>query len=87
MQLQQSSERLQAGVDGIGALLVTPLGEVPFRSQLLGRFNLANILAAVAAGYALELPLEAIRRGIEGNKQVPGRLEGQRSRMGISLAA
>jgi UDP-N-acetylmuramoyl-L-alanyl-D-glutamate--2,6-diaminopimelate ligase len=62
-------------VEGISGNLVTPAGRIPFRSPLLGRFNLYNILAAVASGCALDLPLEAIQRGIEGQKQVPGRLE------------
>ncbi len=62
-------------VDGIRGTLKTPAGEVPIVSRLLGRFNLSNILAAVAAGIALELPLEAIRAGIEGQGTVPGRME------------
>jgi UDP-N-acetylmuramoyl-L-alanyl-D-glutamate--2,6-diaminopimelate ligase len=62
-------------VEGIAGVLVTPLGRALFRSPMLGRFNLYNILAAAAAGVALDLPLEAIRRGIERHRPVPGRLE------------
>jgi UDP-N-acetylmuramoyl-L-alanyl-D-glutamate--2,6-diaminopimelate ligase len=72
-------------VEGISGDLVTPAGVVPFRSPLLGRFNLYNILAAVASGCALDLPLEAIVRGIEGHKQVPGRLERVENDRGITL--
>jgi len=68
-------EEVVFSVNGIAGSLVTPLGTTPFRSRLLGRFNLYNILAAVAAGVALGLPLEAIRDGIEGDVRVPGRLE------------
>ncbi len=60
---------------GISGVLQTPAGEMGFSSRLLGRFNLSNILAAVAAGVALDLPIEAIRAGIEGHGTVPGRLE------------
>lgn len=60
---------------GISGRLITPVGETPFSSRLLGRFNLYNILAAVSAGVALGFPLEKIRSGIEGHKKVPGRLE------------
>jgi len=60
---------------GISGVLQTPAGELAFTSHLLGRFNLSNILAAVAAGIALELPLDAIRDGIAGHPTVPGRLE------------
>ncbi|MEI6205511.1 MAG: UDP-N-acetylmuramoyl-L-alanyl-D-glutamate--2,6-diaminopimelate ligase [Desulfuromonadales bacterium] len=62
-------------VSGIRGTLVTPLGNVGFVSRLLGRFNLSNILAAAAAGVALNLPLEAIRKGIESLAAVPGRME------------
>jgi UDP-N-acetylmuramoyl-L-alanyl-D-glutamate--2,6-diaminopimelate ligase len=67
--------RVSSTVDGISGVLQTPGGELPFASRLLGRFNLSNILAAVAAGVALDLPLEAIRAGIEGHATVPGRME------------
>src|SRR6266571_3498026 len=80
-----TAEKVSFSVTGIAGVLTTPAGRVPFRSPMLGRFNLANILAAAAAGYALELPLEAIRRGIEGNKQVPGRLERVENNRGVAL--
>jgi UDP-N-acetylmuramoyl-L-alanyl-D-glutamate--2,6-diaminopimelate ligase len=64
-----------SSVHGISATMVTPAGEFKFTSQLLGRFNLANILAAVAAGVALDLPLAAIKQGIERHATVPGRME------------
>jgi UDP-N-acetylmuramoyl-L-alanyl-D-glutamate--2,6-diaminopimelate ligase len=66
---------VQFSVAGITGLLVTPRGETLFRSRMPGRFNLYNILAAAAAGIALDLPLAAISRGIERHKKVPGRLE------------
>src|SRR5207247_5978463 len=42
----------------------TPRGTVHIRSALVGRPNVYNILAAVAAATALELPFDAIERGI-----------------------
>ena len=62
-------------VAGISGTMVTPAGEFPFRSEMLGRFNLYNILAATGAGIALDLPLDAIRAGIERHRKVPGRME------------
>lgn len=62
-------------VNGISCRLNTPRGELSLHSDLLGRFNLYNIMAAVTAGIALELSDEAIRAGIEGHKKVPGRVE------------
>lgn len=62
-------------VNGISGTVITPVGSIQFNSGLLGRFNLSNILAAVAAGVALRLPLSAIKAGVEGHLPVPGRLE------------
>lgn len=78
-------EDLRFSVAGIAGVLATPAGRVPFSSPMLGRFNLYNILAAAAAGVALELPLEAIRRGIEGHRRVPGRLERVDNDRGVAL--
>jgi len=71
-------------VAGIGATLITPLGEFQFASPLLGRFNLSNILAAAAAGVALDLPLPAIKRGIENHTTVPGRMERVENGAGVT---
>jgi UDP-N-acetylmuramoyl-L-alanyl-D-glutamate--2,6-diaminopimelate ligase len=62
-------------VNGITGEIQTPKGRFGFSSQLLGRFNLSNILAAVTAGVALDLPLAAIKTGIEAHLPVPGRME------------
>jgi UDP-N-acetylmuramoyl-tripeptide--D-alanyl-D-alanine ligase len=39
-------------------------GEVTVRSRLLGRHNVANLLAAAAVGTSLDLPLDAIGRAL-----------------------
>jgi UDP-N-acetylmuramoyl-L-alanyl-D-glutamate--2,6-diaminopimelate ligase len=48
---------------------------IRLRSQLLGRFNVENVLAAVAVARLLELPDDVIARGIEAVRGVPGRFE------------
>ena len=72
-----------AGVDldgeGMRGALATPRGQVRFRSPLLGRYNLSNLLAAAAAGEALELPLEAIAAGIERTRPLAGRMDAVRA--------
>ncbi|HEX9079887.1 MAG TPA: UDP-N-acetylmuramoyl-L-alanyl-D-glutamate--2,6-diaminopimelate ligase [Desulfuromonadaceae bacterium] len=73
-----------SSVAGIRGTLVTPKGDIPFSSHLLGRFNLSNILAAAAAGIALDLDLAAIKAGIEGHATVPGRLERVENRRGVT---
>ena len=72
-------------VEGISGLLETPVGRVQFHSPMLGRFNLYNMLAAAAAGIALDLPLEAVLQGIEGHQRVPGRLERVPNERGVAL--
>ncbi|KAK8964788.1 hypothetical protein KSP40_PGU015443 [Platanthera guangdongensis] len=56
-------------------LVDTPKGKMEISSKLIGRFNVYNILAAVAVGVAVDAPVEAIVRGIEQMDGVPGRCE------------
>jgi UDP-N-acetylmuramoyl-L-alanyl-D-glutamate--2,6-diaminopimelate ligase len=53
----------------------TPLGKLQVISPLLGKHNVYNILAAVATGIALKVPLTKIVAGIEAVEVVPGRCE------------
>src|ERR1700728_663854 len=55
--------------------LVTPEQTVPLFSPLIGRVNVYNILAAVAACYARNCNLSAIARGVEALTHVPGRFQ------------
>ncbi|MCC6223620.1 MAG: UDP-N-acetylmuramoyl-L-alanyl-D-glutamate--2,6-diaminopimelate ligase [Thermoleophilia bacterium] len=50
-------------------------GGLELRTRLRGRFNVENVLGAVAAGRLLELPDDAIVRGVAHVTGVPGRLE------------
>jgi UDP-N-acetylmuramoyl-L-alanyl-D-glutamate--2,6-diaminopimelate ligase len=61
--------------DGIRARVVTPRGDLAIESSLLGPFNLENLLATVAVGEALGLPLDAVARGLRDVRPVPGRME------------
>lgn len=76
---------ISASVNGFSGTLITPKGTTAFTSRLVGRFNLYNILAAVSAGIALDLPLEAIKTGIETHATVPGRMERVDNTRGITL--
>jgi UDP-N-acetylmuramoyl-L-alanyl-D-glutamate--2,6-diaminopimelate ligase len=62
---------LELGPDGASF----EVGELALRTRLRGRFNVENVLAAVAAARLLELPDDAIVRGVEHVTGVPGRLE------------
>lgn len=60
---------------GIAGRLETPRGSFGFRSPLLGRFNLDNVLAAAAAAEALGIEHTAVAEGIAARGPLPGRLE------------
>jgi UDP-N-acetylmuramoyl-L-alanyl-D-glutamate--2,6-diaminopimelate ligase len=62
-------------LQGMAARIATPHGKMEFRSQLVGRHNLENILSAIGVGVALGIPLETIAAGISSLENVPGRLE------------
>ena len=66
---------LEYGADGVRGVLHTPAGEAAFRSPLVGKFNLENLLAAVGAGLALGLRLDGMVAAIADFQGVPGRME------------
>jgi UDP-N-acetylmuramoyl-L-alanyl-D-glutamate--2,6-diaminopimelate ligase len=62
-------------IEGLSLEIRTPRGPVRVRSSLVGRPNVYNLLAAVATGVALDLPIAAIERGISSLASVPGRFQ------------
>lgn len=60
---------------GVEGRLISPGGEGRFRSPLLGRFNLMNLLQAVGALLQQNLPLDALLEAINSFGGVPGRME------------
>jgi UDP-N-acetylmuramoyl-L-alanyl-D-glutamate--2,6-diaminopimelate ligase len=66
---------LSFSLEGLAFDIRTPRGPIRVRSSLIGRPNVYNILAAVSAGTALGLPIDAIERGIESLPGVPGRFQ------------
>jgi UDP-N-acetylmuramyl-tripeptide synthetase len=53
----------------------TPKGSFSVSTRLIGKHNISNILASVAAAIPLKIPLNVIKKGIESFKAVPGRLQ------------
>lgn len=60
---------------GVSGNLHTPLGTLPFNSPLVGQYNIANLLAALATVVHLGLDLEAIVKSLLQFMGVPGRME------------
>ena len=63
------------GLDGIQFTVETPAGRAPVSLRLPGRWNVANALAAIAAGLCLHAPLLDLVAGLEQVERVPGRME------------
>jgi UDP-N-acetylmuramoyl-L-alanyl-D-glutamate--2,6-diaminopimelate ligase len=67
--------RLSFSLQGLEFDASTPGGPIRVRSRLVGRPNVYNILAAAATAVALDLPVQAIERGLAALQGVPGRFE------------
>jgi UDP-N-acetylmuramoyl-L-alanyl-D-glutamate--2,6-diaminopimelate ligase len=66
---------LTFSLEGLAFEARTPRGALSLRSPLVGRPNAYNILAAAATAMALDLPFNAIERGVANLALVPGRFE------------
>jgi UDP-N-acetylmuramoyl-tripeptide--D-alanyl-D-alanine ligase len=56
----QAFDVADRGIEGTSANVATPVGAFKLATPLVGRGNLANILAATAVGVAFEVPLAAM---------------------------
>jgi len=66
---------LSFSLSGLSFDVRTPGGTLHVTSKLVGRPNVYNILAAVSAAIALDVPVRAIERGLESLDGVPGRFQ------------
>ncbi len=69
------AENVQTSLAGSRFVARTPAGPLEIETQLVGRFNVSNTLAALGSALALGLPPETVRRGIAALAGVPGRAE------------
>jgi len=60
---------------GLKARIKTPVGEVRIDSPLVGRVNLLNIMAAMAAATVFHVPLRTMAEAVEVSPPPKGRLE------------
>lgn len=66
---------IEVTLKGLNLRVTTPVGELHLKLNLTGLFNVYNSLAAIGATLALQIPLNAIKEGLEGIKGVAGRFE------------
>jgi UDP-N-acetylmuramoyl-L-alanyl-D-glutamate--2,6-diaminopimelate ligase len=69
------AERVELGFKGTSFRLTWPGGALDLASPLIGRYNLSNLLAALATCLALGRDLAAIAPRLESFPGVPGRME------------
>ncbi len=69
------AEHVRLDTDGSRAQVQTPWGSVPIHLRQLGRFNISNALAAMAACGARGIALSRMAEALESMPSVPGRLQ------------
>jgi UDP-N-acetylmuramoyl-L-alanyl-D-glutamate--2,6-diaminopimelate ligase len=72
---QVTTKKFALALRGLDFIAETPAGKIAVRSALVGRNNVYNLLAAIAASIALGFRREAIEAGISALTAVPGRFE------------
>jgi len=66
---------LSFSLEGLSFDVRTPRGTLRVTSRLVGRPNVYNILAAVSVATVLDIPLDAVERGLRSLEGVPGRFQ------------
>ncbi len=80
------ADRVALSRNGISARILAPEGAFEARSNLIGSYNLSNILAAAATALSLGIEPEHIAAGVSQLQGVPGRLEMVKNRRGLAVA-
>jgi len=73
-------EVAKSGPDGLSVKVSVMGAKADMNLKLVGRYNLSNLLCALASGSALGWPLDKMIAGAEALENVPGRLERVRKR-------
>lgn len=69
------ADQIECDINGSRARLHSEFGELQLRSQLLGTFNLANLVAACAALLGMGIKPQALEAAVPKLQPVPGRME------------
>jgi UDP-N-acetylmuramoyl-L-alanyl-D-glutamate--2,6-diaminopimelate ligase len=73
--LDVSANNVKMNHSSMGIRIYTKEGNIDISTQLVGKYNIYNILAACACAITQGIGPEDIKAGIESVKSVPGRLE------------
>lgn len=69
------ASNVELSIRGTRFTLVQSRSNMEIESQMLGRFNVSNLLASIGAGIALEIPAQNIREALHRTRAVSGRFE------------
>lgn len=69
------AKRIEPSLAGVEIVLQTPQGELQLHSPLLGRFNVANVLAAIAGALALGVDVQRMPELVRQLKGANGRMQ------------
>jgi UDP-N-acetylmuramoyl-tripeptide--D-alanyl-D-alanine ligase len=76
---------IERGIDGVRMQVTTPVGSTPLETPLVGRTNVANILAAIGVAIAFDVPLSTIAERTAALKPAPHRGEVLRLAAGVTV--
>ena len=79
------TEKIRPSLQGTQIDLVSDFGNVSLQSPLLGRFNVANLLAAVAGAMAMGVPLQTLASRVEHLQGASGRMQRVESNKGCFI--
>lgn len=69
------ARKILPSINGIDFTAITPKGQYPINLNFPGRFNVANALAAVTAGYSQGIAMEKIAHALRQIDGIAGRME------------
>lgn len=69
------AKSIKPSLEGVELVIATPMGEITLVSPLLGRFNVANLLASIAAAAAMGMSLSALANAVPKLKGAVGRMD------------
>jgi UDP-N-acetylmuramyl-tripeptide synthetase len=67
--------KISPSLSGLSLIIATPGGDCALDVPLLGRFNVSNLLAVIAALHALDIPFADIVESLRAAAPVAGRME------------
>lgn len=79
------AKNIAPSLTGVDLTLKTPQGELSVKSPLLGRFNVANLLASIAGAVAMGLTLEQVQTAIPNLRGAIGRMDRVGSKNGCFI--